>query len=432
MDSVWTKTAKKPQFETLHGTHKTDVLIIGGGLTGLLCAYRLKKEGIDCTVAEAEEICSGVTANTTAKITKLHGASNENLLLRFGAEKARLYFEAQDLACRAYEQICKTVDCDYEKRDAYLYSRYDPATVEREAMALERLGQTVEVVKPDRLPFSAVAVHMEKQAQFHPLKFAYAIAENLPVYEHTKAVRILPNRVITEHGEIRCEKIIVATHFPILNRHGAYFLKMYQHRSYVLALADASDVQGMYVDADPNGLSFRNAGSLLLLGGGAHRTGKQGGNWRVLTEFAAQQYPKAKVVAQWAAQDCMTLDELPYIGAYSKATPDLFVATGFQKWGMTSAMVAAQLLTDLVQDRPNPYAAVFDPSRSMLWPQLVVNVWETLLGFLRPTVPRCPHLGCALKYNAAEHSWDCSCHGSRFSEDGKRLDTPAVRNLKIR
>lgn len=432
MDSIWTKTAKKPQFEALHGAHKTDVLIIGGGLTGLLCAYCLRQEGVDCMVAEAEEICSGVTANTTAKISKLHGAIYENLLRRFGEEKVRLYFEAQDQACLAYERICREIDCDYEKRDAYLYSRYDRAVVEREAAALQRLGQTVEVCKLDRLPFSAVAVRMAEQAQFHPLKFAYAISEQLPVYEHTKAVRILPHRVITQHGEIRCRKIIVATHFPILNRHGGYFLKMYQNRSYVLALADAPEVRGMYMDADPNGLSFRNAGQLLLLGGGAHRTGKQNGNLRALSEFAAQQYPKAKTVARWAAQDCMTLDELPYIGAYSEATPDLFVATGFQKWGMSSAMVAAQLLTNLVQERPNDHAAVFDPSRRMLWPQLAVNVWETLLGFLRPTAPRCPHLGCALKYNAAEHSWDCSCHGSRFSEDGKRLDTPAVRDMKRR
>ena len=181
----------------------------------------------------------------------------------------------------------------------------------------------------------------------------------------------------------------------------------------------------MYVDEDEKGLSFRNYGDRLLLGGGSHRTGKQGGGWRELERFAARRYPDAQETVRWATQDCMSLDGVPYIGPYSKRTPGLFVATGFNKWGMTSSMAAAQILTDLVLERNNPYAAVFSPSRTILRPQLAVNGLESLLGLLTPTAPRCPHMGCALKYNAAEHSWDCPCHGSRFGEDGKLINNPA-------
>jgi glycine/D-amino acid oxidase-like deaminating enzyme len=212
------------------------------------------------------------------------------------------------------------------------------------------------------------------------------------------------------------------------NKHGAYFLKMYQSRSYELALENAGSVDGMYVDGN-GGLSFRQYGDLLLLGGGGHRTGKPGGGWAALEDFVKRYYPGAKERFRWATQDCMTLDGLPYIGRYSKRTPNLYVATGFNKWGMTSSMVAAELLGDLVQGRGNLYASVFDPSRTVLHPQLAVNMLEAAKSLMTFTKPRCPHMGCALKWNKQERSWDCPCHGSRFTEDGKLLNNPATDDL---
>ena len=186
----------------------------------------------------------------------------------------------------------------------------------------------------------------------------------------------------------------------------------------------------MYVDESDKGLSFRGSGDLLLLGGGGHRTGKSGGCWQELEAFAKKHYPKAEIVAKWATQDCMTLDRVPYVGGYSRATPNLFTATGFNKWGMTNAMVSANILCDLVQGKPNPYASVFSPSRSVLKPQLAINAFEAVLGLVTVSLPRCPHMGCALKYNSAEHSWDCSCHGSRFTDKGELIDNPATDDLK--
>ena len=166
----------------------------------------------------------------------------------------------------------------------------------------------------------------------------------------------------------------------------------------------------------------------LGLGGGGHRSGKKGGGWQAPEQFAALHYPGAEIAARWATQDCMSLDHVPYIGQYAKSTPDLFVATGFNKWGMTSAMVSAEILTALVQGKPHPYADLYSPSRSSLHPQLFLNAAEAALSLLTPTVPRCPHMGCALKYNKAEHTWDCPCHGSRFQEDGALIDNPATDN----
>lgn len=432
MDSIWLKTADKPSFDALGGNKKTDVLIIGGGIAGILCFYKLKNAGVDCMLVEATEICGGITKNTTAKITLGHGLIYDKMIKRFGEDKARLYAEAQSKAIKEYVKLCKNIDCDFETRDNYVYSLDDHKKIEKEVAALNKIGVNAEFSDAKGLSFAvAGAVRVKEQAQFHPLKFLYEIAKELPIYEHTKVLELMPNKAKTNRGEIAFKKLIIATHFPMLNKHGLYSLKLYQHRSYVIALKGAQNVSGMYVDESDTGLSFRSYGDLLLLGGGGHRTGKKGGCWQELEDFARKHYKNAKIVGKWATQDCMTLDDVPYIGQYSKSTPDVFVATGFNKWGMTNAMVAADLLCDLVGGKQNPYATVFDPSRTVLHPQLAVNAFESTVGILTPTAPRCPHLGCALKYNRAEHTWDCPCHGSRFTEDGQLIDNPATDDKKM-
>ncbi|MBQ7337367.1 MAG: FAD-dependent oxidoreductase [Clostridia bacterium] len=432
MDSIWEDTVKRIHFDALENNKSTDVLIIGGGIAGILCAYRLKEAGVDCMLVEATEIGGGITKNTTAKITLQHGLIYDKMIKRFGEGQARLYVKAQTNALKKYARLCESIDCDYQTRDNYVYSLSDRKKIEKEVAALNRIGVKAELSDARELPFFvAGAVCVRDQAQFHPLKFLYTIAKDLPIYEHTKVTELMPRKARTNHGEITYKKLIIATHFPMLNKHGLYPLKLYQHRSYVIALKNAQNADGMYVDESDTGLSFRNYGELLLLTGGGHRTGKQGGCWQELEGFAKKYYKKAEIVGKWATQDCMTLDGIPYIGQYARSTPDVFVATGFNKWGMTNAMVAADILSDLVQGNPGPYAAVFDPSRTVLRPQLIVNAFESTVGILTPTVPRCPHLGCALKYNRAEHTWDCPCHGSRFTEHGELIDNPATDDKRM-
>ncbi len=431
MASLWEQTSERPGFERLEGNITTDVLIVGGGMAGLLCAYMLHQAGVGYVLAEAETVCSGITKNTTAKITSQHGLIYDGLIRRYGVERAAQYLRANEAALDKYRELCDGIDCAFEEKDAYVYSLDDRKKLEREVEALEKLGFRAELVDRLPLPFHvAGAVRFHNQAQFHPLKFAAAISKGLHIYEHTAVRSLTGTTAVTDRGRIRAEKIIVATHFPFLNKHGSYFLKLYQHRSYVLSLENAPYVDGMYVDEAAKGMSFRNFENLLLIGGGDHRTGKKGGNWQELCGFAQRHYPDAVERYRWAAQDCMTLDGIPYIGAYSACTNGLYVAAGFNKWGMTSSMAAASLLCDLVQGKPNPYAELFSPSRTVLHPQLAVNALEAAVGLLTPGVRRCPHMGCTLKWNASEHSWDCPCHGSRFTEDGRLIDNPATGNLK--
>lgn len=432
MESLWTHTAELPHFQKLERDLKTDVLIIGGGITGILCALLLREKHIDCALVESNTICSGVTRNTTAKITVQHGLIYDQLIRKNGAEYAARYLAANREALDKFRSLCAGIDCEFEEKDAYVYTLDDPAKIEREVRAYQALRYPAEYVQDVPLPVAAkCAVRVPGQAQFHPLKFIAAIAGELPIYEHTPVLEMLsPHRARTPSGTITAQKVIAATHFPFINKHGFYFVKMYQARSYVIALENAESVDGMYIDGSGNGLSFRSAGGLLLLGGGGHRTGKKGGGWNALRREAQALYPQAAEAFHWAAQDCMTLDGVPYIGQYSPCTPDFYVATGFNKWGMTSAMAAAMILSDLIAGAENPYADVFAPSRSIFHPQLAVNLFETAVNFLTPSTPRCPHLGCALKWNAQEHTWDCPCHGSRFDEGGKLLDNPATGDLK--
>ena len=431
MISIWSDSVEFPSFEQLKKDIKTDVLIIGGGITGILCAYMLEQAGIDYVLVEADRLCSGITKNTTAKISIQHGLIYHKLVKRFGLEKARMYLDANMAALQEYRKLCESIDCHFETKDNFVYSLNSQAKLEKELHALNQLGYTADYVGNLPLPLSNIgAVRFENQAQFHPLKFLAEISKGLSIYEHTKVKELMPNTAITEHGRITAQNIIVTTHFPFLNKHGSYFLKMYQHRSYVIAYENAADVKGMYVDENDKGFSFRNYDKHLLIGGGDHRTGKNGGNWKEISEFATAHYPDAQARYYWATQDCMTLDEVPYIGAYSKKTENLYVATGFNKWGMTSAMTAAMLLRDMITKKECSYAPVFSPSRTMLRTQLFMNAFEATTNLLTPTTKRCPHLGCALKWNPQERSWDCPCHGSRFTEDGKLIDNPSTDDLR--
>lgn len=434
MDSIWTKNGMEnielPRFKALEGDIKTDVLIIGGGITGILCAYFLQENGVDYLLAEGRTICSGITKNTTAKITSQHGLVYADLLKKAGFDKAQMYLKANQNAVKKYAGLCRDMDCDFEEKTAYVYSLDDRRKLEREAEALRKIGFPAEIVETQELPFpTAGAVSFTHQAQFHPLKFIQQIAGKLKIYEHTFVTELSEHTAVTNRGRIAYQKLIFATHFPIDNKHGMYFLKMYQHRSYVIAMKNAAKINGMYVDEAKCGMSFRSYQDLLLIGGGGHRTGKKGGNWQELRDFAAKYYPSAEECYYWAAQDCMTLDNIPYIGPYSKNMPDCFVATGFCKWGITSSMAAAMILTDMIMEKDNPYEEVFRPSRSMMKFQLLCNGGEAVVNWLTPTKKRCPHLGCALKWNPAEHSWDCPCHGSRFGEDGRLLDNPANEDI---
>ncbi|GKX67329.1 FAD-dependent oxidoreductase [Inconstantimicrobium mannanitabidum] len=481
MKSVWSDSCNFTKRETLTNNISTEVLVIGGGMAGLLTAYMLKKVGLKVVVIEAKEVASGVTKNTTAKITSQHDLIYYKLRKEFGEEKAQQYAAANELAIRKFKEIVddKNIECEFEVKPAYVYSLDKTDNFTDEFETARKLGIDAELVNEVTLPFNVkCALKFNNQAQFNPLKFLKVISDELDIYENTKAVHIDVdnNLVITENNiEISAKNIVVATHYPFLNVPGYYFIRMHQERSYVLALENAMDVKGMYVDIAKDGISFRNYKDLLLLSSIDQRTGKneEGGCYEQLRGIAKALFPNSKEKYYWSTQDCMTLDGIPYIGHYSASTPNIYVATGFNKWGMTSSMVSAMILSDMILGKENKYEEIFSPSRfdlSLSAKTLAQDTIETAKNFIaqRVDIPdehiehiqnghggivtykdekvgvykdeegnvfmvttKCSHLGCQLQWNADELTWDCPCHGSRFDYKGNWITGPATGNIKV-
>ncbi len=418
-----------------------DVIVIGAGMAGILIAYYLQEAGKKVLVLEAKTIASGQTEGTTAKITSQHGLKYSHLLNTVGLEKAKLYAQANEEAIREYERLVseKKIDCQFQRTTAFLYATEDERPLKEEVRVATLLGVNAYYTEETELPFDVLgAAGFRNQAQFQPLEFMQVLSKKLAILENTQVQKIKGHEVLTSQATFTAENIVVATHYPLKNVPGFYFLRQHQERSYCLALSGCDKVDGMYLGIDGEELSFRRAGEYLLMGGYGHRTGHQKRCYArlKLEEYVKKYFPQAKVEAFWAAQDCMPHDGIPFIGRYSLFTPHFYVATGFQKWGMTSSMVAALLLRDEICGIRNPYSKVFTPQRFQFEAgkqDFLIDVKESVKGFARGLFhkksPRCTHLGCGLQWNAEEESWDCPCHGSRYDRQGKIINNPTTKNL---
>ena len=447
MESIWTAETKIREREALPGDMEVDAVVIGAGMAGVLSAYYLHKEGVRTVVLEADRIGSGQTKNTTAKITSQHGLLYDRIIQTMGTRKAFAYAWANEEAIDEYERLIleKGIDCDFTRCPSYLYSRTKENPLRREAVAAAKAGINASFETECELPFAvAGAVRFEKQARFDPLKFLAAMAEEVTVYEKTRVHRVVDNRVETDRGCVTARHIIFASHFPFVNVPGFYFARMYQERSYVVALEGAEKMEGMYMGIDRDRLSFRSQGDLLLLGGARHRTGanRKGGQYEILRSQAQELYPGCRETAHWSAQDCMTLDGLPYVGRFSERRPGWYVATGFGKWGMSMSMASAGIISALILEKKSPVAYAFSPQRefSPRMDRLFSHVVYTLQGMTKHLLPsgkkvfvsNCPHMGCRLEWNPEEETWDCPCHGSRFDQEGRLIDDPAKKDCRRR
>lgn len=477
MESIWSMQTKLASYPALEGNLNTDVAVIGGGMAGLLTAYFLQQQGAKTIVLEAQSIAGGQTKNTTAKITAQHHLIYHHLIKCLGREQALMYAKANQEAVMNFRKLVEKLQiaCHFEEKSSYVYTTENPQEVEMEASAAQQLGLNAFFTTKTGLPFPIRgAVRMDHQAQFHPLEFIKGLIQELTIYENTFVHTIEGRTIRTLNGSVQAKAIVVATHYPFLNVPGFYFMRMHQERSYVVALKNAKNVDGMYIDAANGGYSLRNYENLLLLGGGNHRTGENsaGGKYKSLASAARQWFPQSDVLTQWSAQDCITLDKVPYIGHYCLTTPDLYVATGFCKWGMTGSMVAAKLISEKILGHQSPYEEVFTPQRFKMTASLEsmlkdgyqaakgigrrffqlpdallrdlplghggiieyngekIGVYKDVHNNIHAVYTKCPHLGCQLEWNPDERSWDCPCHGSRFDYRGNLMDNPAMEPLE--
>lgn len=475
MKSIWTQSIKLKSYKPLENDLEIDTIIIGGGLTGILTAKLLSESNIECAIIEAKEICSGQTKNTTAKITSQHGAIYSKIEKYYGIEFARQYASANQNAIEEYRRIIKqsNIKCNLESQTAYLYSTQDTYLLSSELESASNSGIDCFFEKNPNIPINTIgAIGFKNQAQFNPLKFIDGIIDGLTIYENTPALRIEGDTVFTPKAEIKAKRIVIACHYPFVNFPSFYFFRMSQERSYVLALENTgTKIDGMYIGAEPNSLSFRQYKDYLIFGGMGHRTGNptEQNCFDALNIKAHKIYPNSKEISRWSAQDCITIDGLPYIGKFSNNNDNIYIATGYNKWGMTTSMVAARIITDMICESYNCNADVFSAQRfnySASKKRICKNSIETLKGFsahlksnqselndIPPNTAKeikyngkkagayneankryyivstvCPHLKCKLNWNATTKTWDCPCHGSRYNYKGELIDNPAQQS----
>lgn len=430
MTSYWSKNIKAKQYPTLKEHHSCDVLVIGGGIAGILCAYRLQQQGLHVILVEKNRIGMGITKHTTATITALQDKLYLDHVRDIGYERAKAFFEANLMAIREYQNLNDRFSFDFVMQSGIQFSYQDDHSLKKEYALLKKMGADVQYHETcSELPFPIKgAIELSHQAVCHPLKLIYALAEHIEIYEKTEIIRLKKNLAYTkEKKTISFRHVIVATHYPSFGKWGGYFAKMYQIRSAVY-VSPSYSFSHFYIDIEEGGSYIRNHGQNCLIGGQDYQVGDCIPALNTLKTWI-NAYMPCETTDCFMNQDFITLDELPYIGKLSHFSTNHYVVTGMNGYGMTSAMIASILLTDCILKKKNPYQSLFSPQRKYLLHPFFQHMKRTLKNLLCFGGKRCTHLGCKLQYHALDKTYECPCHGSRFSQNGEQKNDPAKRNL---
>lgn len=494
--SYWQASSDVTSFPPLETNITTDVGIVGGGITGITLAYLLSDQGFSVTVIEANTLLSGTTGNTTAKITTQHGLIYDELIQHYGVEGAQLYYEANKRAKEFMQDTIDTnnIDTKFTEASSILYTTEgdNVAKLEKEFKAYEQLDiRGGELTNNSELTFGTRQVlKLKQQAHFHPLEYLSYLIEKcvergVQFYENTRALSVeyskKPLIVCKDDHRVVCQYVVQASHYPFFDGQQFFPLKMYADRSYAFLAKTHKTLKNMYINADTPTRSIRpvevNGEQMLIFAGENHRTGvsdfSMDEHFDLLAVFAERHFKIEQIYNMWSAQDYTTLDKIPYIGPITKEKDNVFVATGYRKWGMTNGTNAALLIYDLILQKETEFADFFAPYRNPKFDPAIKKLFsfnaevakQLIKGKLDNTNEQikelkvdesciimddgdrigvykdhdenihavdttCTHLGCELAWNSAEKSWDCPCHGSRFSYEGHVLNGPAVRNLR--
>ncbi len=485
MNAFWIDSIKeiKSNGELKEDT-SADVCVIGAGISGITTAYYLIKKGYNTIILDRNKIGYGVTGYTTAKITSQHNLIYHYLSKQYGIKFAKKYYEANEEAIKNIEETIKenSIDCDFEIKDNYIYTVNEEniEKINEEAESLKYINMNAEKVEKSELPFKIrKGIVFKNQAQFNPLKYL----EGLVGYILNRGGRIYTNSLCTDikrkdnEYHVKANGVILATQYPFLKVPGFYFAKMYQASSYIIGIETKNELpKDMYLSIDEPNFSFRTAKNLLLIGGAGHKTGNKvdyNQTYGILEKKAKELYPDCNIKYFWSTRDAITLDKIPYVGEYSNLMPNMYIMTGFNKWGMTSSNVTANIVVDKITGGSSIYEEIFkstrykpivnkdesknmliDSTKSLLLDRIkaenievedvksdsgaIVDIDGTKVGIYKDKTgknhyikPVCTHLGCILEWNDADKTWDCPCHGSRYDKFGKNIYDPAIKNLEV-
>ena len=488
--SLWVATTEGPVLPALDGRHTADVAVVGGGIVGIATAYRLKEAGLRVSVVEGDRILTGTTGHTTAKLTAGHGLVYTHLEKHFSKDDAKRYAEASEWGIAEIERLSTelNIDCDFERRANVVYTEDESEvdTLRQEADAAKRAGLDASFRDTLDLPYPvAGAVQVSGEAQYHPRKFLLGLAERIPgdgsqIYESSRVTDVHdgePCVVETKSGRIEAKHVVLATNMSILHR-GLLYARAFPKRHYVIAGPAEHMPDQMYISTESTPHSVRTVPLLgervLLVTGESHSVGEKNDTeecYRNLADWARERFGLRDVQYRWSTQDWYSADKVPLIGQISPSSPGISTATGFGGWGMAPGIAASRILADRILKTKNPWASLFSPRRMKLaaMPKLMsentkvgvrrtadmlplpagsvkdlapgeggvvryrgskVAAYRDPAGRVHAVSAKCTHLGCDVEWNAAEHSWDCPCHGSRFGTGGEVLNGPATKPLE--
>lgn len=492
--SYWTDSIKLLKFPKLEQDLHVDTVIVGGGITGITAAYILAKQGVKVAILEADRLLNGTTGHTTAKVTAQHGLIYDELIKNMGKTKASMYYKANREALHFIKNTIESyqIDCDFSQQDACIYATTEEyeKKIEKEAIAYQKLGIDGRIV--NSIPFNIEvksALIMKDQAQFHPLKYLKVLIEQITnkggeIFEITTAVDLKTKdhaTVFTRDGnQVTADHVLSCTHFPFHEGLGLYSARMYAERAYLIAAKTKEKFPGgMYISADEPTRLLRsvliNDEEMVLIGGEKHKTGQDTDtpkHYRALENFGKQTLGLETIAYKWSAQDLTTIDKVPYVGRVTSGQDKVLIATGYRKWGMSNGTASALLLADIVIGKKNEYEDLYTPARFYPKPSLKNLVVENLdvakhlikgkletssidpnaisndqgaiisvkgerkgaykdkEGKLHVVDTTCTHIGCEVNWNNSERTWDCPCHGSRFSYTGEVIEGPAEKPLQ--
>lgn len=477
--SYWQKTATPKQHPSIPQNMDVDIAIIGGGMTGVMCAYYLRHSGKKIAVFEQRQIGCQTTGHTTGKISFLHGTIYQFLIRYYNTEIARMYMESNIQAMHDIENIIKdeNISCDYQKNTSFIYAKnkHNIKTIEKEIEALRSLGVNALVDQHrDKSILKSLAV--EEQAIFHPLKYLYRIVDicqrsNILFYENSNAYGFDIQNDITKFKcndfTVTSKQTIFATRYPQINYPELYFLKLSQSREHLI-YNEVSKVENSYLSIDKPNQTYRPAGEGTIYGGYGHDVGKRT-DTITIHENNKKIFGDVESIS-WAAQDTSTNRGIPYIGYFSPKYRHCYLSCGYDKWGMTLSHVGARLLSDMILHNDNPYELLYSPEygntttslasfgniiKSSFTGMIVNRIAAPLHIDLRKgegkvvrlggklyaiykddneklhfCKPYCRHLKCVVSFNHLEKTWDCRCHGSRYDSVGNLIEGPAEFSLK--
>lgn len=491
--SVWLSETEVPEYPKLRGTVNADVAVVGAGITGLTTAVLLGLAGLDVVVIEADRVASGTTGHTTGKVTSQHTLIYDRLIRQQGEEVAQSYATANQEAVGMVQQLAAghEEEVGLQSASAFVYASDSEGQekIEAEFEAATSLGLPARLGPRPELPFTVAGVlEFEGQAYIHPVRYCRHLARAFVanrgrIFEQSRVTGLDESRDRVElsasGGGVVAEQVVVATLLPFTDK-GGFFARTRPSRAYgVAAVLGSPPPTGMYIGTGSPVRSFRpwpeGGPNGIIFVGETHDTGEPEatpGRWGELERWARENFEVESFEYRWSGQDYSSADGMPYAGR-SPLAGRTWVATGFNKWGLSNGTAAARIITDGIMGRENPHEKTFDPRRVggvTALSQLVADNarvarhlvgdrfdrlraspieelargeggivdadGETVAGYrdtagaLHAVSPTCTHLGCTVLWNDAEDSWDCPCHGSRFSIDGAVLTGPATAPLK--